>query len=191
MMKDARELIVEHGAPIVLIGMMGTGKTHFGRLLSQALRLDYYDTDSLVEAKAGCSIAEIFERWGEESFRSVEAKTIQDMLQKGPCVISTGGGAVMNADTAEAIFNGSLSIWVDAPIDIILERVGKNRNRPLLACENPQDVLQELMKSREPVYRRAKFKISSGYMPADEALNAVIDDMRQYLIRAQAGTQHA
>lgn len=191
MKKDVRGLIIDHGAPIVLVGMMGTGKTYFGRLLAQALRLEYHDTDSLVEAKAGCSIAEIFERWGEENFRSVEAKTIQDILQQGPSVISTGGGAIMNADTAEAIFNDSLSIWVDAPIDIILERVGKNRNRPLLACENPQDVLQELMKSREPVYRRALFKISSGEIPADESLNAVINDMKQYLIRSQTGTEHA
>lgn len=82
MMKDVRDLILERGAPIVLVGMMGTGKTHFGRLLSQALRLEYYDTDSLVEAKAGCSIAEIFDRWGEESFRRVEAKTIQEHLQR-------------------------------------------------------------------------------------------------------------
>lgn len=191
MKKDVRGLIIDHGAPIVLVGMMGTGKTHFGRLLAQALRLEYHDTDSLVEAKAGCSIAEIFERWGEDNFRSVEAKTIQDILQQGPSVISTGGGAIMNVDTAEAIFNGSLSIWVDAPIDIILERVSKNRNRPLLACENPQDVLQELMKLREPVYRRALFKISSGKIPADESLNAVINDMKQYLMRSQTGTEHA
>jgi len=191
MKTDVRSLILDYGAPIVLIGMMGTGKTHFGRLLSQALRLDYHDTDSLVEAKAGCSIAEIFERWGEDSFRSVEAKTIQDLMLQGPSVISTGGGAIMNPDTAEAIFNGPLSIWVDAPIKIILERVGKNRNRPLLACENPQDVLQGLMKSREPVYRRAKFKISSGEISAEESLDAVIDDMKQYLIRAQTGIEHA
>jgi len=190
MKTDVRSLIIDYGSPIVLIGMMGTGKTHFGRMLSQALKLDYHDTDSLVETKAGCSIAEIFERWGEESFRSVEAKTIQDLVHQGPSVISTGGGAIMNTDTAEAIFNGSLSIWVDAPINIILERVGKNRNRPLLACENPQDVLQELMKLREPVYRRALFKISSGDMPAEEALNTVINDMKHFLIRAGSGTEH-
>lgn len=189
MMKNVTDLIKEHGAPIVLVGMMGTGKTHFGRLLSQALRLNYYDTDTLVEAKAGCSISEIFERWGEEKFRDVEAKTIQDHLQKGPCVISTGGGALMNAETADAIFDGSLSIWVDAPLDIILQRVAKNRNRPLLACENPRDVLQELMKKREPSYRRAIFKISSGVVPSEDALDTVIKDIKHYLIQAEAKTE--
>lgn len=191
MMKDVRDLILDYGAPIVLVGMMGTGKTHFGRLLSQALRLEYYDTDSLVEAKAGCSIAEIFDRWGEESFRSVEAKTIQGLLQKGPCVISTGGGALMNTDTADAIFGGSLSIWVDAPLAVILERVGKNRNRPLLACENPQDVLQELMETRKPSYRRAMFKISSGGSPAEEVLDGVINEIKHYLIRIEAEAEQA
>jgi len=183
MKNNIRELINANGQPLVLIGMMGTGKSHFGRMLSQTLKLDYFDSDALVEEKAGCSIAEIFERWGEDNFRSVEAKTIQEYMQKGPCVISTGGGAILNAESAEDIFLNAVSIWVDAPVDIILERVKKNKNRPLLACENPADVLQELMQVRKPIYERARYKIASGDGAAEKALDTLLNDIKTDLMR--------
>ncbi|MAE51923.1 MAG: shikimate kinase [Micavibrio sp.] len=181
MVDDLKQQIMANGQPLVLIGMMGTGKSHFGRMLSKALGLEYYDSDTLVEEKAGCAISEIFARWGEDNFRSVEAKTIKDCIDKGVCVISTGGGAILNADTAQNIFANTLSIWVDAPVDVILQRVKKNRNRPLLACENPADVLQELMQVRRPIYERARFKLESGVTDADSALRTVLKDIETYL----------
>lgn len=160
--------------PIVLIGMMGSGKTHFGRLLGQRLNLDFFDSDTLIEKKAGCSVSEIFERWGEPKFREVEAATIQEYLNKGPLVLATGGGAIMNQITAEAIFSQSHSIWVQANIQTILSRVSKNKNRPLLAGDNPKVVLQELMKIRQPVYQKAQFVLNSSSKDTQKTLEQLV-----------------
>lgn len=181
MYEALKKQISLYGRPVVLVGMMGTGKTHFGRMISAALDLKYYDSDALVEEKAGCSISEIFERWGEERFREVEAKTVQELASGGVCVVSTGGGAVMNPETADIVFGETLSVWIHAPFDAILQRVAKNKKRPLLACENPRDVLQQLIQAREPVYRRARFNLSSEEGKAEVVMDGLFDEMRSYL----------
>lgn len=165
--------------PIVLIGMMGSGKTHFGRILAKKLGLKFYDSDLLIEQKANCSVAEIFERWGEEKFREVEAKTIQEIIHKGPSVIATGGGAIKNEQTANTIFNHSYSVWVKADMDQILKRVARNENRPLLACENPEDVLQKLMSEREHIYSKAMFTINSSDGNASAAIRDLLADIKE------------
>lgn len=163
--------------PIVLIGMMGSGKTHFGRLLGQRLGLKFYDSDSLIEEKAGCSVRDIFELWGEAKFREVEASTIQDYLQKGPLVLATGGGAIMNPDTADGIFTNAHSVWVNADIRTILSRVLKNKNRPLLQVDNPKAVLHDLMRVRQPIYEKARFIIDSSSKDTQKTLEQLISEI--------------
>lgn len=165
--------------PIVLIGMMGSGKTHFGRLLSKKLGVEFYDSDHVVEQKAGCSVSEIFERWGEEKFREVEAKTIQELVKAKPSVIATGGGAIKNKETANTIFDQSYSVWVNADMEQILKRVARNENRPLLACENPQDVLKKLMSEREHIYSKARFTIQSSDGNANAAIKKLLAEINE------------
>lgn len=163
--------------PVVLVGMMGSGKTHFGRLLGIRLGLDFYDSDVVIEEKAGCSVSEIFERWGEAKFREVEALTVQDYLTRGPLVLATGGGAMMNPDTAKAVFEGSHCIWVKANLRTILSRVSKNRNRPLLAGDDPKGTLQKLMKIRQPVYEKAAYRLDSSAKDTQKVLDQLIAEI--------------
>lgn len=163
--------------PIVLIGMMGSGKTHFGRLIAQSLGLEFFDSDSLIEQKAGCSVTEIFERWGEAKFREVEAATIQEYLERGALIMATGGGAVMNTETAQAIFQKSIAVWVQANMDDILARVSKNKNRPLLACADPEDVLQKLMQVRAPIYAQAPIKLDSSNKDQQKVMDDIYSEV--------------
>jgi shikimate kinase len=163
--------------PIVLVGMMGSGKTHFGRLLGHRLGLNFYDSDTLIEEKAGCSVSEIFDRWGEKKFRDVEASTIQDYLNKGPLVLATGGGAIINADTAKAIFSTTHSVWVRADIRTILSRVSKNRNRPLLQVDNPKAVLQNLIQIRQPIYENARFILDGSLKDTQKTLEQLVSEI--------------
>lgn len=179
-MSDEIEKIRTHlSMPIVLIGMMGSGKTHMGRLIAKKLGWPFFDSDQLVEEKAGCSIADIFKLWGEDKFRDVEARTIQDLVNLKRTVIATGGGAVLNPDTADRIFSQSYSVWVHADIDRIFERVSRNENRPLLACENPKDVLQKLMQERQPVYEKAEYRIDSGAQDDNAAVQGLLNHIYQ------------
>lgn len=164
--------------PIVLIGMMGSGKTHMGRVFAKKLNQPFFDSDKLIEEKAGCSIADIFERFGEQKFRTVEANTIQDLIKQGHGVIATGGGAIMNEDTARMIFDKSYSVWVQADLDKIISRVSKNKNRPLLACENPKDVLKKLMEQRQPIYEKARFRMQSDSGDETESVTNTLSDIR-------------
>lgn len=175
-LKDAKKNL---SRPITMIGMMGTGKTHMGKLLAKKLAWPFFDSDHLVEEKAGCSVAEIFELWGEEKFRESEARTIQGLTSMKRCVIATGGGAIMNEETAEAIFKHSYAVWVQADIDTILKRVSKNKNRPLLACENPKDVLQKLMEKRQDIYAKAHFTIDSSSVNDEDAALALLEEIYQ------------
>ncbi len=147
--------------PIVLTGMMGTGKSQLGRKLADTLNLNFYDSDSCVEEKAGCSVAEIFERFGEQKFRRAEKNTILELLEKGPCIIATGGGAVMTEGTQEALLSRSHSIWVKSTLDDIMLRVSKNQNRPLLQNDDPQQVLKDVLKARQETYARAPIHIDN------------------------------
>lgn len=174
---DLQEARKSLSKPITMIGMMGTGKTHMGRLLAQKLAWPFFDSDNLVEEKAGCPISVIFDIWGEQKFRDVEARTIRDLLSMKRCVIATGGGAIMNGETADAIFNQSSAVWVQADIDTILNRVSKNKNRPLLACENPKDVLQKLMEQRKDTYARAPFTLDSTKNNDEGAALALLEDI--------------
>lgn len=141
--------------PIVLIGMMGAGKSHIGRALSGALDFRFYDSDKVVEERAGCSIAEIFERDGEDKFRMVEHNVITDLLSGGVSVIATGGGAVLSADTRSALERGAYVVWLSASVDVLMERVQKSQTRPLLQTDDPKATLSALLEQRTDLYSNA------------------------------------
>lgn len=169
--------------PVVLVGMMGAGKTHIGQRLASALSLDFYDTDALIEEKAGLDVAGIFEKFGEEKFRQAERNTILECLNKKSCVIATGGGALTNPDTLAAIKKGGVSIWIRAGIDEILERVGDVSSRPLLRAGDPRVILENLMKQRKSLYSQADITLDSVHDRPDETLKNLINSLYAHLNR--------
>jgi shikimate kinase len=151
----AQYLRVHLKKPVVLVGMMGVGKTHSGRRLAERLGLEFYDSDKIIEDKAGRSVAEIFETFGEEKFREAERNSIMDVLSGGACVLATGGGAVVNNETRAAIRRMGVSIWLKVPVAEILRRVGGGHSRPLLRTGDPEEILTRLSRERERFYAEA------------------------------------
>lgn len=147
---------------IVLIGMMGVGKTTIGRRLAQLLGRRFVDADAEIERAAGCSITEIFERHGEAFFRNGERRVITRLLDGAPCVLATGGGAWMNKETRSRIRQRGLSVWLRAPIPVLLKRVHGRHGRPLLATGNPHEILSNLAEQRHPVYAEADLIVDCG-----------------------------
>ena len=160
---------------IVLIGLMGAGKTAVGRRLANRLDLPFIDADSEIEMAAGTSISEIFDEQGEVYFRQGERKVIARLLEGGPQVLATGGGAYMNADTRANIKARGLSVWLRAELRVLLKRVQRRDNRPLLACGDPETVMKKLMTERYPIYEEADVIVESRDVPHDVIVGAVID----------------
>jgi shikimate kinase len=160
---------------IVLIGLMGAGKTAVGRRLANRLDLPFIDADSEIEMAAGTSISEIFDEQGEAYFRQGERKVIARLLEGGPQVLATGGGAYMNADTRANIKARGLSVWLRAELRVLLKRVQRRDNRPLLACGDPETVMKKLMTERYPIYEEADVIVESRDVPHDVIVGAVID----------------
>lgn len=160
--------------PIVLIGMMGSGKTAVGSLLAKTLNLAFYDSDKIIEELQQRSIAKIFELDGEDSFRKIEKKTISDLLELGVSVISTGGGAVMNNDTLIAILNRGTSIWLKADPQAIYNRIGSNKDRPLLNCEDPEEKIKSLLLARVAFYEKATLRVDTSGKTPEDLINEII-----------------
>src|ERR1700685_4316417 len=147
---------------IVLFGMRGVGKSSIGRRLAARLGIPFVDADTEIEKAAGMSIADIFARHGEASFRNGEARVIVRLLEGGPQVLATGGGAVLNADTRAAIKLKGVSIWLDAEFEILVRRINKRRNeRPLLQTADPAATLRHLLETRAPIYALADLTVQS------------------------------
>src|SRR6476661_4122048 len=144
---------------VVLIGMMGAGKSTIGRRLSARLRLPFLDADTEIEAAARMSIPDIFEAHGEPHFRNGEARVIARLLDSGPAVLATGGGAFMREDTRGRIAAKAVSIWLKADVDIIMKRVKRRADRPLLQTADPAATVGRLIEEREPVYKDADITI--------------------------------
>jgi shikimate kinase len=151
--------------PVVLVGMMGVGKTSIGKRLAGRLGLDFVDADEEIERAAGMSIAEIFEKFGESYFRDGERRVIARLFDGAPKVIATGGGAFINDETRTLILERGLSIWLDADVKILAERVARRNHRPLLTGRDPVEVLTELGKMRGPIYATANIHIRSDTSP--------------------------
>lgn len=160
---------------IVLIGLMGAGKTAVGRRLANRLDLAFIDADSEIEMAAGTSISEIFAGHGEAYFRQGERKVIARLLEAGPQVLATGGGAYMNVDTRANIKARGISVWLKADLRVLLKRVQRRDNRPLLANGDSETVMKALMAERYPIYAEADVTVESRDVPHDVIVGAVID----------------
>jgi shikimate kinase len=166
---------------VVLIGLMGAGKTAVGRRLANRLDLPFIDADSEIEVAAGASISEIFAEHGEAYFRQGERKVIARLLENGPQVLATGGGAYMNPDTRANIKAHGLSVWLKADIKVLMKRVGRRDNRPLLAAGDPEKMMKRLMEERYPIYAEADVTVESRDVPHDVIVGAVIDALADKL----------
>src|SRR5436309_751006 len=166
---------------VVLVGMMGAGKSTIGRRLSARLRMPFVDADTEIEAAAGMSISDIFENHGERHFRDGEARVIARLLDSGPAVLATGGGAFMREETRNRIRDKAVSIWLKADVEIIMKRVKRRADRPLLQTEDPVATVSRLLEAREPVYRTADLTIGSRDVPHDRVVDECIDALRARL----------
>ena len=156
------EILAALGARlVVLVGMMGAGKTTVGRRLAARLHLPFIDADGEIEAAAGMSISEIFEAHGEGHFRDGEARVIARLLEGGPAVLATGGGSFMREETRRRIGEKAVSIWLKADPDVIMRRVKRRADRPLLQTVDPAATVSRLISEREPIYQHADLTISS------------------------------
>lgn len=166
---------------IVLIGLMGAGKTAVGRRLAHWLDLPFTDADSEIEEAAGQSITEIFAEHGEGYFREGERKVIARLLDGGAQVLATGGGAYMNPETRAAIKAKGISIWLKADLRVLLKRVGRRDTRPLLSVDDPEAVMKKLMAERNPVYADADITVESREVPHEVVVGAVVDALAEKL----------
>ncbi len=174
-------ILKTRGKPLVLIGMMGTGKSTLGRALAGNLNLDFVDSDKVIEEKADLTIAEIFDQYGEEKFRSAESRTILELLGQGTKVIATGGGAVMNPSTLDAIKKSAVSIWLQGDVDVLFDRVSKNKDRPLLQTDDPKKTLSDLLKQRQPYYEQADLSFTMDKNSIDAAAQDLIQRLYEFL----------
>jgi shikimate kinase len=166
---------------IVLVGMMGAGKSTVGRRLAIRLRLPFLDADTEIEAAAALTIPEIFEIHGEPQFRDGEARVIGRLLDSGPSVLATGGGALMRAETRERIAAKAVSVWLEADADVILRRVKRRSDRPLLQTADPAGTIARLIVERHPLYRTADITIASRDVPHDRVVDDCVDALHRYL----------
>jgi shikimate kinase/3-dehydroquinate synthase len=169
------------GRSIVLVGIMGSGKTSVGKRLATKLGLDFVDADQEIEAAAGMTISEIFARHGESYFRDGERRVIARLLDEKQRVLATGGGAFMNEQTRTRIGRNGISIWLDAPLDVLMKRLRKRNNRPLLQSPDPEATMRKLMETRNPVYALADFTVTSCEGPHDSVVENVIETLENKL----------
>ena len=178
-MPSAKPLMVPR--TIVLIGLMGAGKSCIGRRLAAALGLKFVDADTEVERAAGCTIEEIFERHGEAAFRDGERRVIERLLGQPVQVLATGGGSFMDAKTRAAIQERAISVWLRADVDLLLKRTSRRNNRPLLKRGDPRNILEGLMAERYPVYGEANIVVDSVDGPPEVTVDRVCAAVEDYV----------
>ena len=167
--------------PIVLVGMMGVGKSTVGRKLAQVLRLPFVDADDAIVEAAKMSITEMFDRHGEAAFRDGERRVIARLLDAGPGVIATGGGAFVQPETRALIQQRGLPVWLDCDVDTLVERVSRNNKRPLLRGGNVREIVERMKTEREPAYAQAPIKVQSISAPHPVTVNRIIEALDQCL----------
>lgn len=160
---------------IALVGMMGAGKSSVGRRLAARLNVEFRDADTEIEHAAGRPIPEIFQHYGEAAFRDCERKVISRLLDEPPHVLATGGGAFVSPETRERIKDKGLSIWLKAPVDVLLARVKRKDNRPLLKTGDPRETLERLLREREPFYSQADIQFESVDGPHAAAVEQIVE----------------
>lgn len=167
--------------PIVLVGMMGVGKSTVGRKLAQLLGLPFADADEEIEGAAQMSVAEIFERFGEAYFRDGERRVIARLLEAGPSVLATGGGAFVQPDTRALILERGIAVWLDSDVATLLDRVSRRDTRPLLKDGNPREILARLKAERESAYAQAPIKVMSQPGPHGDTVNRILQELAAWL----------
>lgn len=167
--------------PVVLVGMMGVGKTSVGRKLASVLRLEFVDADEEIERAAQMSIAEMFDQFGEAYFRDGERRVIARMIERGRRVIATGGGAFINPQTRTLILDRAVTVWLDSDIEVLLARVSRKSNRPLLRDGDPREVLTRLKTERESAYAEAQIHVNSGPGPHNRVVDIILKGLDAWL----------
>jgi shikimate kinase len=167
------------GRSIVLVGLMGSGKSSVGRRLAQRLRLSFIDADDEIERAANKSIPEIFSEHGEPYFRAGERRVIARLLRSGPQVLATGGGAFIDPETRIAVKADGVSVWLKADLALLMRRVSKRQNRPLLRANDPETVMRGLMEKRYPIYAEADMAVISRDVTHDLMATDVIEALLQ------------
>ena len=166
---------------IVLVGMMGAGKTSIGRRLANLLHLPFLDADSEIEKAANLSIPEIFASYGEGEFREGEKRVVARLLAGGPAVLATGGGAFMSEETRERCRVEGVTVWLRADVPVLLERVRKKGNRPLLNRDDPESVMRKLLAEREPTYALADITVASREGPHQAVVGEIVAALDAHL----------
>lgn len=182
--------VVPEGRSIVLVGLMGAGKSAIGRRLATRLGLEFVDADHEIEQAAGCSIEEIFQRFGEPAFRDGERRVIGRLLEdRGSIVLATGGGAFLDPETRARVRDHGISVWLRADLDVLARRVARRSNRPLLKQGDPREVLQRLMTLRYPIYAEADVTVETDDSPPENTVDKVIEALRQRRALATVGAR--
>lgn len=188
--READIVAALHGRPVVLVGMMGSGKSTIGRRLGARLHMPFLDADHEIEvAHAGMSVSEIFAQHGEPYFRDGEARVIARLLEGGSCVIATGGGAFMREETRSRIRDKAVSIWLKADGDVILKRVRRRADRPLLQTADPAATIERLIAERSPYYQFADLAVASRDVPHEKIVDECIDALSAHLL--PVGASHS
>lgn len=172
---------------VVLVGMMGAGKTSIGRRLAARLGVPFIDADAEIEKAAGSSVADIFERHGEAAFRDGERRVIQRLLGGPVNVLATGGGAFLDMETRRRIEQKGISIWLRADLDLLVNRVSRRNNRPLLKKGDPRQILEGLIAERYPVYAEADIIVDSGREAPEQTVSRVLSQLKDH--HASTGTE--
>jgi shikimate kinase len=170
--EDIREKLGDH--PVVLVGLMGAGKSSIGRRLAEKLDVPFVDADHEIEIAADKTIPEIFKDHGEAYFREGERRVISRLIENGAQVLSTGGGAFINEETRQAVQARGISVWLKADLTLLMKRVMKRADRPLLQTDNPEAVMQKLMDQRYPIYATADVTVESRDVQHTQMVNEVI-----------------
>jgi shikimate kinase len=176
-----RELARRIDRPIVLVGMMGVGKSTVGRKLAQLLDVPFADADEEIEEAAQMTVAEIFERFGEAYFRDGERRVIARLLEGGPSVLATGGGAFVQPDTRALILERGIAVWLDCDVATLLDRVSRRDTRPLLRGGDPKEIVARLKAERESAYAQAPIKVMSQPGPHGDTVSRILQELGQWL----------
>lgn len=165
---------------IVLVGLMGVGKSTVGRRLAKRLGLGFVDSDEEIERAADHEIKEIFDRFGEASFRDGERRVLRRLIAGERKVIATGGGAFMDPETRDLILDRCIAVWLDAEVETLAQRVARRGHRPLLAGKDPLPLLRDLARARNPVYAQAHLRVSSGPGPHDRTVERIVEALAEH-----------
>jgi shikimate kinase len=172
--------------PVVLVGLMGVGKSTVGRRLAKRLGLPFIDSDAAIEDASGYSAAEVYERYGEQDFRDGERRLVARLVENDIRVIATGGGAYVDPRTRKLLNERAITIWLDAPVDILTERTGRRDTRPLLRNNDRKGTLERLSEERRPSYEEAHIHVKSGDGAHKDVVDAIVLALEEYLAKPAA-----